>query len=250
MIDYMKRIALLTFLTIWNMSSIFGQVEENKNFIYFFSDSVIYGRIIEYKTPFLRSSYLLVDSNKIQLNLVKFYCNETGFYANTKTVDFLGVSSFTERIRKGEINLYEKVTITTYPDHINYTTGMYTVGMPTKNIKNYYNKGFGDLKKANYQNLSLDLADNPESIIYLNKYKSTRDAQTVLYIVGGATLIAGFATLINKTTDWDGSDSQPEPNVTGNLVAVAVGAGCFLVSYSIGFSKPKHLRSAIDKYNE
>lgn len=246
----MKGITLLTFLTLWNISFISGQVDENKHFIYFFSDSVVYGRIIEYETPFFGNTHFLVDSKKIQPDLVKFYRNETGFYANTKTVSFSGTSSFTERIRKGKINLYEKETTTYNPGHFNPSTGMYSGGMATRNIKNYYNKEFGDLKKANYQNLSLDLSDNPESMIYLNKYKTTRDAQTVLYIVGGATLIAGFATLINKTKDWDGSDSQTEPNVFGNIVAIGVGAGCFWVSYFIGFSKPKNLRIAIDRYNE
>lgn len=246
----MKRKVLLFFLILWNIGLIFGQVDENKNFIYSFSDSVIYGRIIEYKTPFLGSSHFLVDSKKIQPDLVKFYRNETGFYANTKTVNFSGTSSFTERIRKGKINLYEKETTTYSPGHFNSTTGMYSGGMITKNIKNYYNKGFGDLKKANYQNLNLDLSDNPASMIYLNKYKSVRDAQTVLYIVGGATLIGGFATLINKIQNTDSNDSEPEPNVTGSLVAVGIGAGCFWVSYFMSFSKPKHLRNAIDAYNK
>jgi len=130
----MKRKVLLFFLILWNIGLIFGQVDENKNFIYSFSDSVIYGRIIEYKTPFLGSSHFLVDSKKIQPDLVKFYRNETGFYANTKTVNFSGTSSFTERIRKGRINLYEKETTTYSPGHFNSTTGMYSGGMTTSLI--------------------------------------------------------------------------------------------------------------------
>lgn len=245
----MKRVALLTFLTFWKISIILGQVDVNKNFVYFYSDSVIYGRIIENKT-FLRNSYFLVDSIKIQTDLVKFYRNETGFYANTRAVSFSGASSFAERIREGKINLYENKTTTHVPNQYNYTTGKYTGGMSTTNIKNYYNKGFGDLKKANYQNLSLDLADNPESMIYINKYKSKRDVQTVLCLVGGVSIIAGFATLINKTKAWDESVLHPKPNVTGSFVAIGLGAASFWVSYFIELSKPAHLRSAIDKYNE
>ena len=222
----------------------------NNNYIYTYKNDIIYGRIIEFEEPFIGFPiYMLVDSEKYSLNEIKFYKNETGFHANTKNTGISNSSNFIERMRKGKINLYER-TSNYNPGYFNSSTGTYSGGLGTVSIINYYNIGFGDLKKANYQNLTIDLADNPESLIYLEKYKSIKDKQKLLYIVGGAAIIGGFATLINKTKDWDGTDSEPEPNVTGNIVVIGIGAGCFWVSYFMSFSKPKYLRKAIDEYNK
>jgi hypothetical protein len=243
----MKRIFyLIIFLGILQ-KALFGQVNESKEYVYFFTDSVIYGNV-DYKKPFFGPAYLKVDSLKIQLDKVKFYKNQTGFFANSKNINFSGTSSFSERIRKGRINLFEKENINYSPGQFS-STGMYMGGSTTKTILNYYNKGFGELKKADYKNLSIELADNPESLIYLNKFKSVQKTQNVLYAVGGALFVAGFATLVNKTYDVD-YDTEPSPNVTSNLVAIGLGAGCFLVSYTISFSKPEYLRDAVDAYNK
>lgn len=222
----------------------------NKSFLYTYSNQIISGKIIYHKKTLLEDSYFLIGSKKYSSSIVKFYKNETCFYANTRDVSFSGSSIFAERIRKGRINLYEHETTSSSPTYYSASAGMYTSGISTKKINNYYNKGFVDLKKTSYKNLVYDLDDNIESSIYLKKYKSVRDAQTILYIAGGVTLISGLATLIHKTKDWDGSDSEPEPNVTGSIVAIGLGASCFWVSYFISFSKPKHLRNAIDFYNK
>jgi hypothetical protein len=222
----------------------------NRNFLYTYMGDIIYGRIIDHKTPFLGRSRFEVDSKEIQPDIVTFYKNETGFYANTKEVNSSGSSIFTVRIRKGRINLYEKETTNYSPGYFSVSTGMYYGGYITKTIKNYYNKGFGELKKANYKNLRTDLANDPESMLYLDKYKSISSAQTVLQIVGGGLIVVGFATLINNTKDWHGSDKQSEPNVTGNIVTIFMGGVCFLTSYCLSFSKPKQLRKAFDAYNK
>ena len=222
----------------------------NKYIIYTYSGNVMHGRTIAYKQPFLGSSRFILDSKEVKPDIVKFYKDETGFYANTKDLNFTGSSVFTERIRRGKINLYEEETTNYHAGYLNPSTGMYGGGMVTTRIKNYYNIGFEELKKANYQNLSRDLIDNPESMMYLYKFKSIRDAQTVLGIVGGGLIIAGFATLVNKTKDWDGSDKQPEPKVTANIATICIGAGCLWTTYFMHFAKPKQLRRAIDAYNK
>ena len=95
----------------------------------------------------------------------------------------------------------------------------------------------------------MDLADSPESMLHLNKYKSINSTQTVLIVAGSGILITGFAMLINKTKDADNSPNQVKPNVTGSIVTICVGTGCIWASYIISFSKPKQLRKAIDAYN-
>jgi len=224
-----------------------GQVDKSKKYLYLFSDTVLYGKIIEYKKPFLGEAQLLLDSKKIRLETVKFYKNETGFHANTKNLNFSGSSIFTERIREGRLNLYENESTHYNPGHYSATTGMYTGGDAWTTIKNYYNEGFGDLKKANYQNLSIDLEDNAESLDYLKKFKTVNDAQTGLYIAGGAMVIGGLATLIGRTSNIPPDEESPDD--TANIVVIGVGAGCFWISYFLGFTKPDHLRDAFDAYN-
>jgi len=241
-----KPFYLIIFLSILQ-KTLFGQINENKDYVYFFTDSILYGNV-DYKKPFIGAAYLKVDSLKIQLDKVKFYKNQTGFFANSKNINFSGTSSFSERIRKGRINLFEKENTNYNPGHFT-STGMYMGGTTSTTILNYYNRGFGDLKKANYKNLSMELADNPESLIHLNKFKSVQSTQNVLYVVGGALVVGGLATLINKTKDVD-YDTEPSPNVTSNIVTIGLGAGCFLVSYTMSFSKPEHLRKAVDAYNK
>lgn len=243
----MRSKVFLIVLLVISQKILFGQIDESKEYVYFFNDSILYGNV-NYKKPFIGTAYLKVDSLKIQLDKVKFYKNQTGFFANSKYINFSEISSFSERIRKGKINLYEKENTNYSPGHFS-ANGTYMGGSVTKTILNYYNKGFGDLKKANYSNLSVELNENPESLIHLNKFKRARNTQNTLYAVGGAILIGGFATLINKTKDVD-YDTEPSPNVTGNLVAIGAGAVCFAVSYAISFSKPEHLRNAIDAYNK
>lgn len=248
----------------YNPLKLYADSVEKKHeyFIVNVSNEIIAGRNIEYLKPFLGSATIQIDSRNMAPYVVKFYKNEEGFFANTQDVSINGNSEFCQRVKKGKINLYETVKTTqsmgsyhTVPGA--YGTvgfgpsggGMYVGGFSTTHIKNYYNIGFSSLKKADYNNLSLDLASNPESMIHLEKYKSVKKSQTILYIVGGVTLIGGVATLINKTKDWDGTDATQEPNVTANIVSIGIGAGCFWASYFISFSKPKHLRNAIEAYN-
>ena len=93
------------------------------------------------------------------------------------------------------------------------------------------------------------MADNPQSMIYLEKYKSTKKTQAALIVGGSALVLIGLVTWINKTDNLD-ENSESEPNINGNVALIGVGAGCIWASYFISFSKPHQLRKAIDAYNE
>lgn len=245
---FLFGIALIALPTL-----IFAQIDERKNFVYLYSDSVIYGNIIELKKPFLGASYIRLDSAKIPVEKVKFFQHEKGFFANTKDLSFTGTSQFSERISKGKLNLYEKETQST-----NYSPGMYggRSGISTVTIKNYYNSGFGPLKKASYKNISADLQSSPESMVFMNKFKASSRAQGVLYAVGGAAIIGGVVSLAShmksesqSTFGKSGPDGDG-PNLHAPSIAlIGVGAGCFWASYFISLSKPKQLKRAIDAYN-
>lgn len=219
-------------------------------FIYTYAGEVIPGRLVENKTPFIGIHRILVDSQEYRPNMVKFFKNETGFYANTKYMISLNKIVFARRIRKGKISLYEVVKINYNIPHANPGGLGMGYGFNTKEIMNYYNKGFGDLKKAKYKFLKDDLADSPESKVYLNKFKSTSRAVTILAAVGSGLMVGGLVMIMNKTKDYDGTDKTPEPNLTSSYVTIGIGSGCLLTGILINFSKPNILRKAVDAYNK
>ena len=126
--------------------------------------------------------------------------------------------------------------------------GMFVGGGSYKSTSNYYNIGFDDVKKTSYNNLYQDISSNPESLIILNKFKSNRNTQTTLNIIGGVLATVGFVTLYNKTKDWDG-ESVPKPNLTLPIVSIGSGFALFGIGGIISNEKPKLLREAIDIYN-
>lgn len=236
------RILGFLLLLFTGIGSAFCQVDDTRNYVYFFSDSVLYGRNVELSSSFTRGTYLLCDTIKIHPDQVKFFRGETGFFANTIRLKYSGTSSFCERIRKGRINLYEKDVTTQSPG--TYINGRYSPGMSGRTINNFYNKGFGDLKKANYNNLVTDLSDNPESMMYLDKYKKSDTKQKIFQIAGGTLIVGGLVALIS-------AKNKPviSPNYTPGAILMGTGAASMWVGYFVYLSKPKHLKNAIDVYN-
>jgi len=234
-------------LLMWvSISAASAQVDETRNYIYFFSDSVLYCRNVELGSSFSRGTYLMCDTLVVDPYRVKFFRGETGFFANTMKINFSGTATFCERVRRGKINLYERDVTTSSPGFYG-PNGMYTSGGATRTIKNFYNKGFGDLKKASYKNLVVDLSDNPESMLYLDKYKKASRKETIFGIAGGALIVGGIATLINAAKNSPGLE---KPNNTPGTIITVTGAVGVWTSYFIYLSKPKHLRNAIDAYNK
>lgn len=244
----MKKIIVLGFVFVSTL--VFGQNDSPKEkFVYLFSDSLVKSHMVEFRYQYNDKSYLVTDSGRYRVDLVKFYQNESGFFANTKALNFSNASIFAKRIVSGRINLYEIVKVRTTPGSIE-AYGVLSPGTTSIKIKNYYNKEFGDIRKANYHNLLNDLADCPESVGYLVRYKNIRNTQTVLSIVGGALIAGGLATLYSRTKDVNRNDpNYKEPNIRPNLAVAMVGAGCIGMSYYISFSKHRKLKSAIDAYN-
>jgi hypothetical protein len=132
------------------------------NYLYFSSSNIIKGKNIELKHPFLGYAYFLVDDVKYDAENVKFYQSEMGFFSNLRDVKASSSTIFSERERKGKINLYSSTTQSTSYSHGfhggyggGFGGGMY-MGTTMPYTKYYYNKGFDKLKKVNYDNLKVD----------------------------------------------------------------------------------------------
>ncbi|NJN77700.1 MAG: hypothetical protein HC803_04700 [Saprospiraceae bacterium] len=81
---------LIIFLFLGLQLSAFAQPDPNseelKNvfYVYLYNGSLIQGNEVLYFDRFIGKDYMSVDGQKIELNQVKFFNNEYGFYANPK----------------------------------------------------------------------------------------------------------------------------------------------------------------------
>jgi hypothetical protein len=233
----------------------FAQVDESKNYLYLYSDSVIYGNNIIYESWLDGSPHFIVDSKRIHPEQVKFFQTGMGFFANTRDLDIAGRTSFSERIRQGKINLFEK-QIKDYPEH-HYSR--YSNPQEESSIAalNYYNIGFGNLKKANYSNLKTDLAGHPASMTQLKEYGRVQRLSKRLFLAGGTAILGGFVSFIANGTKgtpegfpspgW--SDNVPRPKLGLSLGLIVGGSGLIIGGLFTSLSKPKYLKRAIDAYN-
>ena len=57
---------------------------EDPYYLRLYSGDTIFGKQIEFKHPFLSSPHFLVDEISYNIDVVRFYQNENGYFANTK----------------------------------------------------------------------------------------------------------------------------------------------------------------------
>lgn len=236
------HLLLITFIII--QLAVTGQVNERKNYLYLKSDSVIYGKNISYKARSIGSSYFLIDSVKIRPDKVKFYKTNAGFYgiADNATLDPV----FALRIIKSKINIYTTDTLNSA--FRRYAASDLITYEGTADKYHFYNKGFGNLKKIKFRNLQYDLADNPKSVLHLNKCRSIRGASAALYVAGCAAIIGGLVSVYAKTENNQGNG--PKPDFTFNIIAIGFGASSWITGFVVSSAQKQHLEKAIETYNK
>lgn len=247
-----KKIRLLTILLTISISNA-QEIDENKNFIYKNDETILYGKSISYNTPPFQGNYFKIDSLTIKSKDVRFYKSGEYFYGNTQNSQ----SSFAIRIIKGRINYYELNISYSVPT---FTHGVFGRGfVQGSNSSYYYNRGFNTLKAANYENLSIDLKDNLESINFLNKHQVAKQKRTLTYVLGGIAELVGILTsgkkTGKKTTSFnfmtntfetvDETELQPL-----NLSIGLVGFGVVVATALSSKKKKQYIQKAIEVYNE
>lgn len=226
----------------------YAQPDESREFIYLYSDSVIYAGHIDLERNYSGSLYLWADSKRIHPEQVKFFQNNRGFFANVKDLNLMGETSFSERIRQGRINLYEAKTVRW--DEYD-SPQAYHPGQPVViDRRNYYNVGFGSLKRANYVNLSIDLADNPKSMAFLSRYRSAKRTQMAMYVTAGASLLAGVVSFLSAGSGDLHASRSGLSSIGPGLALLGAGTGLAAGGYLMGPSATKHLKYAVDAYND
>lgn len=158
---------------------------------------------------------------------------------------------------KGRINYYELSS--------SYSATAFTQGgfggwfIQGSNSSYYYNRGFNTLKAANYENLSIDLNDNLESINYLNKHQDAKKKRTLAYVLGGIAVLVGILTSGKKTGETTTSFNY----MTGafetvdktelrplNLTIGLVGLGEVAATALSSKKKKQYIQKTIEVYNE
>jgi hypothetical protein len=228
------------------------------NFLFLYSGQLINGYSIELKSPFFKERHFLVDGLSYDDNLVKFYQNDEGYFANTMRLRGSAYPTFSRRVKKGRMNLYEYTSYNTsamsygyagtpgFGGHGTYgSVGGFGLGVAMPQTKYYYNKGFDDLKRISFENLSKDMVDNPMAMSALNDWEKTRKTGSVLMLSGILLTGVSFFALLAKTSD------QKDPDVTLELMGLSVGFAATWVKYLAWDhgQNPRKLKKAIDIYN-
>lgn len=233
-----------------------SQVNESTNFIQLYSDSTIYAQKVRLRPDFAGSWILRADSRRVPISQVKFFNNEDGFFANTRKLNLYGQISFSERIIDGKINLYQEVAYNSSPYEMDFYRFKDRRIQPV-GTQMYYNKGYNDLKKVNYYNLSADMADHPKSIDLLNNYRKSRRLSTVMYVSAGAAIIASVITLFsgndfkqNGHTPFGKLKTYEPRGKTGSFLLLGLGAGLSVGGYLTQGSGYKKIERAVEVYNQ
>lgn len=239
-----------------------AQVDQSRNFVYLYSDSVIYAQKIRLRPDIYGSWQIRADSRRITTDQVKFMSNEDGFFANTRKFNLTRENTFSERVIEGRINLFQEASYDPYAFNRGYR---YRQNRPQAvDTRMFYNKGWNDLQKVNYHNLSRDMADHPESIDLLKGYRKSMNTAKIMYVGAGAAVIAGFVSFLANSKDKmpDRGSFGPggfskgnsdfgfkKSNFTASFVLLGLGAALGGGGALIQMSSTRHLENAIDAYN-
>lgn len=232
-----------------------AQLQPSKNFLYLYSDSIVYAQRIQLRPDYSGYWQLRADSRRVPVDQVKFLNNEEGFFANTRKLTFRGVSEFSERIIEGKINLYQERPYDPYAYDWHHRHS-YNSPHPLS-LSMYYNKGFGDLKKVRYKNLKEDMADHPESMEFLNTYRKNANLSKTLYVSAGVSAVASFTYfLIQGNRELNsvgkggfGQSSIKSVNFAPAFILLGLSAGFAVGGFVFQTSGPRNIERAIESYN-
>ncbi|MBE9597887.1 hypothetical protein [Pedobacter sp. MC2016-24] len=225
-----------------------AQLRESRDFLYLYSDSVIYANDIKFRPDFAGNLRVKVDSRNVPIAQVKFLNTKDGFFANTRKMGVMRTEAFAERIIAGKINVFLEKSLSYVPfiynPHNAYELPYAAMPVTAINSNMYYNKGYSDLKKLNYTNLKRDLRDDPRSMDMLRAYRRSVNTTTLCYIAGAASLLTGLFVATSE-----GKNAFSDKNfIIGSSLGV-LGLGLVTGGYFKTFSAKKKLENTIDIYN-
>lgn len=248
---------LIAVMVLYGLSA-GAQMRKSDNFVYLYSDSVIYADHVRLRADFFNTLQLRADTKRIPLEQVKFFNDDNGFFANIRRLSFVRNSNFVERIIEGKINIFKEIPYTL--SSFNRGHGYRRSGRNESiDMQMYYNKGYADLKKVTYTNLRMDMADDQRTLDLLEGYRKNVRTTKTLYISAGASLVAGFASFVitglkefnepMNTGFNTAASSGKSRNFAVSFALIGIGAGLATGGYINSISGLKRLEEVVDVYN-
>ena len=208
------------------------------------------------KQPLLGRSFLLLDGQqRFDLDQVRYYEDETGFYVRTTLPGRSPRARETtlRRDRVGRLTLYS-ITSTQYAGNgfgspygygrysgFGGFGGPYGYGGPVYRTTKteYFSKDNGPIEDLSLRNLLLATADNQTSTNLLLQARQYQTYTTLSYVAAGGLLVAGLVSTLNSDK---GSGPAISPLVYGSLPF-------FIVPLVLGGKSQNNMRQAITIYN-
>ncbi|WP_375437374.1 hypothetical protein [uncultured Hymenobacter sp.] len=210
------------------------------------------------KQPLIGRSFLLLDGQqRFDLDQVRYYEDETGFYVRTTLPGRSARARETtlRRDRVGRLSLYS-ITSTQYAGNgfgSPYGYGRYGgfggFGSPygyggpmyrtTKT--EYFSKDNGPIEDLNLRNLLLATADNQTSTNLLLQARQYQTYTTLSYVAAGGLLVAGLVSTLNSNSN-SGNRPAISPLLYGSLPFL-------IVPLVLGGKSQNNIRQAISIYN-
>ncbi|WP_426490472.1 hypothetical protein [Hymenobacter sp. 102] len=214
------------------------------------SGQVLRGYDVEVKQPVFGRTFLLVDGQqRLDLNDVRYYEDESGFYVRTTLPGRSKRETTLRRDRVGRISLYSITTqqYTGNPGGFGpYGYGRYGGfgGYPYggfggyRTVRNeYFSKDNGPIEDLSIRNLQLATQDNPGSQQLLADARRFQRITTLSYIGAGALFLAGTLSSIGGSNGFSVS-----PLVYGAIPLA-------IVPLVIGGKSQNSVKQAILLYN-
>ena len=211
---------------------------------------VIQAYDVETKQPLFGKPFLLLDGEqRLELNAVRYYDDETGHYVRTVLPGRSTREATLRRDRVGRISLYS-ITSTQYSNGSPYGYSPYGYGgryggfggfggpMYRTTKTEYFSKDNGPIEDLNLRNLSVATADFPVSRGLLEQARKYQKYTTLSYVAGGGLVAAGLIASLSNS----GSRSGISP-------LLYAGIPFFIVPVVIQGKQQRAIRQAITLYN-
>jgi hypothetical protein len=212
-------------------------VNEYASFILLENGDKLYGKV-EKVVPYAGQAYLLLDgSERHNFEDVRAYQEENGFFVKLRATPWN--YEFVRRVIEGKIDFFSSTHLTLIDERYGYPFDPYRpyrrhAVVASENI-DYFSKDGIDLLPVNFHNLYEALSDNPESMEYMNNYRTMEILQWGLLAGGTAVTLIGLSS----------------SNYQTHYVSPLVYIGCLTTvsAYIPFFMKDTKLQLAIKVYN-
>ncbi|QDA59417.1 hypothetical protein [Hymenobacter jejuensis] len=202
------------------------------------------------KQPVFGRSYLLLDDGqRFDLDQVRYYEDETGFYVRT-TLPKSKRETTLRRDRVGRISLYS-ITRTQYSNSpYGYSPyggfgrfGGYGYGYPYggyQTVKTeYFSKDNGPIEDLSLRNLSVATSDLPASRALLDQARSYQRITTLSYVAAAGVVAAGIFSTFNSN----------ESGAARISPLVYAGLPLLIVPLVLQGKQQRNIKQAISLYN-